>query len=73
MTKKKTKVEAGMSSIVLKPGPVRRVDLELELGRVKKKQGKEKPSVIRLTRQDQVKTRLQLVDLYFFFTKTTSF
>jgi hypothetical protein len=62
-----------MSSIVLKPGPVRRVDLELELGRVKKKQGKEKPSVIRLTRQDQVKTRLQLVDLYFFFTKTTSF
>jgi hypothetical protein len=34
--KKKTKVEVGMSSIVLKLGPVRRVDLGLELGQVKK-------------------------------------
>ena len=62
-----------MSSIVLKLGPVRRVDLGLELGRVKKKQGKEKPSVIRLTRQDLVKTRLQLVDLYFFLLKRRRF
>jgi len=40
MTKKKTKVEVGMSSIVLKLGPVRRVDLGLELGQVKKNREK---------------------------------
>jgi hypothetical protein len=40
MTKKKTKVEAGMPSIVLKPGPVWWVDLGLELGRVEKNRGR---------------------------------
>ena len=61
-----------VSIIVLKSGPIRRVDPELKPGRLKKKQGNEKPGVTPLSRRvDLTRPGCKLVD--FFFTKTTSF
>jgi hypothetical protein len=54
----------------LKPGPTR----GWNRAGLKKKQGKEKPGVTQLTRQDPVANPLTFVFVFLFFiTKTTSF
>jgi hypothetical protein len=62
-----------VSIIVLKSGPTRRVDPELKPGRLKKKQGNEKPGVTPLSRRvDLTRSGCKPISFYFF-TKTMLF